>query len=514
MSPQYQEEEKIAVRNEALVFAIQSLTIHRYDSSIARKTYVRDIKKHIQLQGSVFDKEVSSLLSNEEISKWEKFYESIIKKKSPSELRIAYLSGPSPENDIRVLVDNGVMPENIWAFESDNKMYDAAIMSALESEFPFVKIYKGRIENYLKILPFKFDIIYLDFCSSIAGEKTMSVVKDIFLHQKLETLGVLITNFALPSNDPRNKEFNKNINILAVNYLYPKNFTEKYTNLGGGFQESADVSGIEREDFFKIASRNKRTFYSQFITRILYDLPSVIIPYQRLANNESLSKLFFKNFSSSSFEDDYYEDLSCFPNENPIVWGLSEFLIEDKSFSKFFNKFKKQLSIIQDESKFLEQLQLVNYFISEGSQENLHSDKLEAIRLRWNAMQKYVFCDMFLFHQLKDVLVGQLTSPYYYNVDKTRRWAYKAKETEMFVDLIVYDECRYVFDWMPTLDMFEEGVDDWDRQLALRFAMDSISKQRRWYNDEFFSGTAVVDQRTRTFEAKELKRRKLVRFSR
>jgi hypothetical protein len=513
MNPQYQEEEKIAVRNESLSLAIKTLTTNRYESSIARKSYVRDIKKHLQLKGTIYDKKISSFLSDEEIDRWEKFYESIIKKKTAGELRVAYLSGPSPENDIKVLVDNGILPENIWAFESDNKMYDAAIMSALESEFPFVKIYKGRIENYLKVLPFKFDIIYLDFCSSIAGEKTMSVIRDIFLYQKLETLGILITNFALPNSNPRNKEFNKNINTLAANYLYPKNFTEAYTNLGGGFQESADVSGIERDEFFKIASRNKRTFYSQFITRILYDLPSVIIPYQRLANDENLYKLFFKNFTSASFDNDYHEDLICSPSENSIVWGLSQFMIDDESFSKFFNKFRKQLSIYSDENKLLEQLELVNYFISEGAQNELHSDKLEIIRRRWNATQKYIFCDMFLFHQLKDVLIGQLTSPYYYNVDKTRRWAYKARETEMFMDLIVYDECRYVFDWMPTLDMFESGVDDWNRQLALRFAMDSISKQRRWYNDEFFSGTAVVDQRTRTFEAKELKRRKLVKFS-
>jgi len=46
-----------------------------------------------------------------------------------------------------------------------------------------------------------------------------------------------------------------------------------------------------------------------------------------------------------------------------------------------------------------------------------------------------------------------------------------------------------------------------NRELSLRFAMDSITKQRRWYNEEFFSGTAVVDQGTKTFEAKELEKR-------
>lgn len=64
---------------------------------------------------------------------------------------------------------------------------------------------------------------------------------------------------------------------------------------------------------------------------------------------------------------------------------------------------------------------------------------------------------------------------------------------------------------MPTLDMFEEGVEDWNRQLSLRFAMDSVTKQRRWYNEEFFSGTAVVDQGTKTFKAKVLTKRKVIK---
>ncbi|MFC7348292.1 hypothetical protein ACFQO9_16355 [Chryseobacterium zhengzhouense] len=512
MTKAYKEASKQQVRNEALKFAILTLTKNRYRSTIARKTYVRDIKKYLQTQGTNYDKEISSLLLESEIDKWEAFYESIIKKKKASELRVAYLSGPNPENDIEILVNNGIMPENIWAFESDNKTYTNAVISALDSQFPFVKIYKGRIENYLKLLPFKFDIIYLDFCSTIASEKTISVIRDIFQFQKLDTLGILITNFSLPNkSNEENKDYRENLNLLSANYLYPKSFTEHYTGLGGGYRESAECHSIYQKEFLQIAKRNERTFYSQFITRILYDLPSVLIPYQRLASNESLINLFFKNFNKSSFDRDYQEDIMCFPNENSLVWGLSNFLIQKQSFDSLFTRFKTQLSIDSNAQKLFEKIELVCYFITEQLKDGLHSDKLEKINKSWKAFDKYVFCDVFLFHQLKDILIGQLTSPYFYNVDWTKRWTYKAKETEMFMDLITYDECRYIFDWMPTLDMFEEGVEDWNRQLSLRFAMDSITKQRRWYNEEFFNGTAVVDQGTKTFEAKELKKRKVVK---
>ena len=502
---EYSEREKKIARNEALKFAITTLTKNRHKSTIARKSYVRDIKDYFQTNGDQYYKEISSLLSESEIIHWESFYESIIRNKKAKELRVAYLSGPNPENDIEVLVENGIMPENIWAFESDNKTYTKAVISALKSQFPFVKIYKGSIQSYLKILPFKFDIIYLDFCGTVATE--LSVVRDIFNYQKLETLGVLITNFALPNKDnTKNTEFRDNLILLAANYLFPKSFTENYTHLGGGNRESAECHDIDPDEFFKIAKREEMTFYSQFITRILYDLPSVIIPYQRLANNESLINLFFKNFNKSSFGKDYHEDM-CSPNENALVWGLSNFFIEEDSFKKLCNKFNAQLSINADAKILLDKIELVRYFITENSQDNLHSDKLEKIRRNWKFTEKYLFCDVFLFHQLKEILIGQLTSPYYYNVDYTKRWTYKAKETDMFMDLVTYDECRYVFDWMPTLHMFEEGIADWNRQLSLRFAMDSISKQRRWYNEEFFSGTAVVQQEAKTFEAKELKKR-------
>lgn len=512
MPREYQEIEKRIARDEALTFAIRTLTKNRHKSSIARKGYVREAKAFFQKHGSDNDKAISSLLSEKEVSQWESFYNSIIRKKKPHELRVAYLSGPNPENDIEVLVKNGILPENIWAFESDNKNYSRAVISALDSKFPFVKIYKGRIENYLKILPFKFDIIYLDFCSTLASDKTISVVRDIFYYQKLETLGVLITNFSLPNKkDSRNIDYRDNLNLLAANYLYPKPFTERYNNLGGGWRESAECWGIQKEEFIKIAKRNERTFYSQLITRILFDLPSVLIPYQRLASNENLVNLFFKNFNRSSFDKNYEEDIMLFPNENPMVWGLSHFSIEKESFIRLFNRFNRQLSISNDENKLFEQIELVNYFITERSEIDLHSDKLEKIRKNWRCFDKYVFCDVFLFHQLKDILVGQLTNPYFYNVDFTKRWTYKAKETEMFMDLVTYDECRYIFDWMPTLDMFEEGVNDWNRQLSLRFAMDSVSKQRRWYNNDFFYGTAVIDQGTKTFVAKELTKRKKIK---
>lgn len=504
---EYSELEKNKARELALNYAVETLTKNRNSCTISRKGYVNEVKNYILKNGSTYDIKLTTKLNEKEVKHWDDFYESIVGHKSASDLRIAYLSGPNPENDVEVLVKSGILPENIWAFESDNKTYSKAVFSALNSKFPYLKIFKGRIENYLAILPFKFDIIYLDFCSTLLSSKTISVVKEVFNHSKLVSPGILITNFGLPKNDEKNEPYRNKIDLFAANYLYPKSFTEKYKNLGGSYIDSPFTCGIDNDEFLKIVKRNSSTFYSQLITRVLYDLPSVIIPYQKLYSDQMIYNSFFKNFNRDVLNDEYNEDLDCNPNENSLVWGLSDFWINNNSLKKVLNSFKGQIALDGNVSKLMDSIELAKVFTSEGLGEEYYSDKLYKIRKAWNMSSAHIFCDVFLFHQFNDLLISQITCPYFYNVEFTKRWTYKAKETEMFLDVITYDQCRYIFDWMPTLDMFEAGVRNIDRQLSLRFAMDGIAKQRRWYNDEFFCGTAIVDQNKVGFEAQELEKR-------
>lgn len=510
MTRHYQEPEKIKARDLSLSFAVESLTTNRHNVTIARENYVQEVKDFLIKNGSPADIHFASQLDDSEAEHWNKFYLSIVGYKTPSDLRVAYLSGANPENDVEVLVKLGILPENIWAFESDNTTYSNATISALESRFRFIKIYKGRIENILKLLPFKFDIVYLDFCKTLISKKTITVIKDVFLNNKLNSPGALITNFALPEDTDSNREYRKKINLFAANYIYPKTFTEVFEEMGGGFIESPECCGISSDEFLKLAANNQENLYSQLITRMLYDIPSVILPYQKLAKNPIIHNYFFKKFNNSSFDEDYTEDLWTFPNDNSQIWGLSNFWVYDQNLTETLSSVNKQLSLSGDEGALIDNLQLSHYFLRNYLEEGLHSDKLEIIMNKWKSGSAHIFCDVFLFHQFKDILIGQLTSPYFYSVEFTKRWMYKAKSQKMFVDAIIYDECRYIFDWMPTVDMFDESLDNLERQFSLRFAMDGIAKQRRWYNDEFFSGTAIIDQNTENFEAQELKPREII----
>lgn len=82
---EYSEVEKQIARNEALKFAITTLTKNRHKSTVARKSYVMDIKDYFQTNGDQYYKEISSLLSESEIIHWESFYESIIRYKKAKE---------------------------------------------------------------------------------------------------------------------------------------------------------------------------------------------------------------------------------------------------------------------------------------------------------------------------------------------------------------------------------------------------------------------------------------------
>lgn len=366
------------------------------------------------------------------------------------------------------------------------------------------------MQSHFKSLPFKFDIIYLDFCGTVDSSETFSVIKEVFNNYKLNSPGVLITNFALPDNIALKENKWNNIINLCANYLYPKQFTEKLTNYGGGYLESAETNSITPEEFIKKAFKNYKTFYSQFITRVLFDLPTVLIPYQRFVSDKNLIDKFFKKFSLSNLPNDRWEDIINFPNNHSLEWGLNDFIFREEEFDKTLSRFIKQLEINPNKNILVESVELMEFFKNEDIDNQFNSDILQKIADNWQPFRKYIFCDVFLFHQLKDVLISQLTNPYFYNVEKTFRWTYKAKKTRMFMDLVTYDECRYIFDWMPTLDMFEAGINNLDRQLTLRFAMDGIAKQRRWYNDEFFSGTAVIGGNIDGFEAKILKKRKVI----
>ncbi|MBZ9719790.1 class I SAM-dependent methyltransferase [Mesorhizobium sp. AD1-1] len=103
---------------------------------------------------------------------------------------------------------------------------------------------------------------------------------------------------------------------------------------------------------------------------------------------------------------------------------------------------------------------------------------------------------------------AQLAYPAHPNVRETKRFRYIAegKRTPMFMDVIAFDECRYVYDWLSALHLTPEDWEDISAQLTFRFALDGIVKEKRWFGEDFLYGCHVVGESS-NFPMSDLKPR-------
>jgi hypothetical protein len=93
------------------------------------------------------DHNLAKQLEYETKDAWKNHFKSILSSKQATELKVAYLTGPNPENDLEELCNLGILPENIWAFELQNNLYIDAMQNLLNTS-PQVKIHKGKIDTF------------------------------------------------------------------------------------------------------------------------------------------------------------------------------------------------------------------------------------------------------------------------------------------------------------------------------------------------------------------------------
>lgn len=66
---------------------------------------------------------------------------------------VCFLSGPEPDNDFQELINLGILPQNIWGFESNNQVYKKAIATYEPGEYPQPRILKQNIETFFNRPP-------------------------------------------------------------------------------------------------------------------------------------------------------------------------------------------------------------------------------------------------------------------------------------------------------------------------------------------------------------------------
>lgn len=567
----YTQNVKNIARSELIQNAIKILTSERHNSTIATRNYVREVKSCLLNRDHSKDVEYAQKLSDGSIKKWEYMYDSIIEKKSANQLKIAYLCGPQPENDLEEFLKQGILPENIWAFENGNKEFSCAIKNICAVNYPFVKVINANIADFCSQSSIRFDFIYLDFCGSIASKesKTVKTLTKIIQSHSLNNFGILATNFSLQTyeQDEKNSE---NLDRLMSTYLYPKTFLGNIENNSYNTIEGPTSHYTDIDEWMAIVQKDRDFYYGEFVSLFLIDLFQIITPYGYFLKNKTLFDTLFKIQNKDKFieklniflgkseykcgceckcecqsEYEEYEeckhnydcecryDCECEcgcklpeimtePYANSILWALvvlsdkkimESFGINTKGFDKYCESFISQISgNIDDSKKYLENIFSVLFLLQEeNSINNYYGEKLNSLKGVHNFNNFYQFCDLFLFHQIKELLVRQLSVPYHINIEKSERWQYRAKETDMFMDMFVLDECRYLYDWMPSIGTIDKCLDDLERQFVFRFVLDAISKHRQHYCTELFFGTAVTSAHEKGFGLKELKQRKPIK---
>ena len=167
----YKQETKNKVRHTVIRDAVDLLTIGRTGACCVRNSYVRDLYDYFISLPETHEQIEALKIHQEYLREWEHIHSNLVGYKRPDELSVCYLSGPEPDNDFKELVNMGVLPQNIWAFESERSTYLQALDSVDGSSFMQPKIVKTSIERFFKNTPKKFDIVYIDACSSLISDK-------------------------------------------------------------------------------------------------------------------------------------------------------------------------------------------------------------------------------------------------------------------------------------------------------------------------------------------------------
>ena len=112
----------------------------------------------------------------------------------------------------------------------------------------------------------------------------------------------------------------------------------------------------------------------------------------------------------------------------------------------------------------------------------------------FNENKVFQFLDKVHVNMFIDIVIFQLTFPMHYNLRQNNRNFYTSKSTKMMIDIIGFDECRYIYEWLPAMHQIKSAFANKSWQYVFRFALDGLVKSRKQYNNElFFQGSVVSD---------------------
>ena len=473
----YNQPNKIKARHLVIKEAVENLTVNRASSAVVKRNYVRDIYDYfINMDELSPNKDEVSKIDQKYIVEWERLHDNNVEKKSPNDLTVCYLCGPEPNNDFQEFINFGILPQNIWAFENQKENYAEALEAYKDGEYPQPRIIKQKLESFFENTPKRFDIVYFDACSTLVStQHSLKCLKMMFQYNRLNSIGALITNFSAPDLKSDNSDL---IQLMAL-YLYFKESDSSYITI-----ENDRITNCEYLQLIDKINENFNEFYDKFISAIIRDLGSILVPIQKIKSNSYFNQLLISNEDKKEFN--YTEIYKKAKNNNLAkfiftakylkqrdVWSntLELFFNDLGTLDSLFDAFKMLIELQNGEANYKNLDEILDYF--EGK-------------------EIYQFLDNVHKNMYFDIVFNQITYPMHYNGKLNWKCDYVAKHNRMFMDLTFFDECRYIYEWLPAMHQIKSAFLNKSWQYVFRFALDGLVKSRKKYNNELFFQGAVV----------------------
>ena len=160
----YDQPTKNDARRRALSHAVDLITSRRESAAIVPADDAKRIRDHLLQENFYGDRAAALACKPEDLESWRSFRLQTVGTRTSSEITVAYLAGPKPSNDMSVLLELGVRPDNIWAFEINADTADAGLEELREFRARGIKFIPVGIEDFFIGTPRRFDIIYFDAC--------------------------------------------------------------------------------------------------------------------------------------------------------------------------------------------------------------------------------------------------------------------------------------------------------------------------------------------------------------
>jgi hypothetical protein len=518
----YKQDAKKNVRETLWEKAVSYLTTERTTSRILNENYIRNLWQYCY-EDYLLKHHLASSPNEIFLDSWISFSQSQYGHRIASELRVAYFCGPEPENDLEILRKLGVRIENIWAFESDRKIYNEALLVA-KDRFPTLKIVYGTIDKFLEIFPTPFDVIYVDFTAPLYSrtQKPYVTLHTIFEKQALSELGVLITTSCAPDQSEQDLDF-------LASYFFHQPMIEGSAlgiNDEGELVKHYTVGpltqGYDFQQVKQLIAENWIYAYSAFCTQYPMAYANLVQPASRILKNTQVRRQLFtsdmavieRNIeqmgnvdlllnqilgieepSQSTWEPS--GDLIYSADSYPLWWFMLK-LEETKTKSKLASAWYNHFCVTKEGgSTRFEAIKLSDLLRSvvEGYIGVLSNQLRSAIPRIYQSLPDAklpIFCDTPMAHLWIEMASYQLGFPYHPNINKHWRCQYTAKTRTMLVDVFLFDKCRALYDWLPMLELYDKDLTVLERQIVIRSCLDAIGKQTRWILPQIFSGSNLI----------------------